>query len=244
MIRNGQTRRFGLRAALVLTTVAAVVVASAAPAAAANEVAALPGDNLIANPWLSKVVNGQLKLDTSGWVFEGNPTWGTGNAKADCPGPAPWGTSYTLRWARNSGQTPEFHPNVEVRVHTVVASASSKRTLKYFMHWVMHRMTLKVYVYGGSSANGPWTQVWTPFQHTQTVDWNPPRTEPRSEAWRHFTSLPGKFDDWYAPVPQKITLGQGYPYYKVELRASYPTPDSTTTGAVGGKVTGVYFATS
>lgn len=239
---NAFTGRFTRRAAVLVAVVAAVVVTSAAPAAATNVVAPLPSDNLIGNPWLTKEVNGQLKLDTSGWVFEGSPTWGTGNAKPDCPGPAPWGTAYTLRWARNSGQTPEFHPNVEVRVHTVVASPGAKRSLKFFMHWVMHRMTLSVHVYGGPSANGPWTHVWVPFQHTQTVDWRPPPSAPRSEAWRYFTSLPGKFDDWYAPVPQTTTLAQGYPYYKIELRASYPTPDSTASGGVGGKVTGLYFA--
>lgn len=212
--------------------------------ASAHEVAALPADNRITNPWFSKVVNGELRLDTTGWVFEGSPTWGTGNAKPDCPGPAPWYSMHTLRWARQSGQTPEFHPNIEVRAHTVVTANASHRTLKFFMHWVMHRMTLSAYVYGASSAAGPWTQVWSAFEHTETVNWQPSPSEPRSEAWKHFTSMPGKFDNWYAPVPRTRALTQGYPYYKIQLRASYPTPDSTTTGGVGGKLTGVYFATA
>lgn len=233
----------GRRLAAAVTVALIAMLMPAAPAAAANVVAQLPSDNLISNPWFSKVVNGQLRLDTSGWVFVGSPTWGTGNAKADCPGPAPWGTSYTLRWARQAGQTPEFHPNVEVKAHTIVSTSSSKRTLKFAMHWVMHRMTLKAVVYGASSPNGPWTQVWTPFQHTETVEWRPPAGAPKSAIWQHFTSLPNKFDDWYAPVPQTTTLSQGYAYYKVELRASYPEPDSTTSGGVGGKLTGVYFAT-
>lgn len=230
-----------------ITTVLAValgVVAFTATPASAHQVAPLPGDNLIANPWLTKVVNGQLRLDTTGWVFEGNPTWGTGNAKPDCPGPAPRATSFTLRWARQSGQTPEFHPNIEVRVHTVVAANSTHRTIKFFMHWVMHRMTLKTVVYGGPSANGPWTQVWTAFDHTETVDFHPSPGEPRSEAWKHFTSMPGMFDDWFAPVARTTVLPQGYPYYRVQLRASYPNPDSTASGGVGGKVTGLYFTTA
>jgi hypothetical protein len=224
--------------------VSTVAVSVPAPPAAAHEVASLPPDNLVGNPWLTKVVGGQPRLDTTGWVFEGSPTWGTGNEKEDVPGPAPLGTSFTLRWARNSGQTPEFHPNVEVRVHTVVGANASHRTLKFFMHWVMHRMTLKAVIYGGPSPTGPWTQVWIPFQHTETVVWRPSQGEPKSEIWKHFTSLPGKFDDWFAPVPQVATLPQGNPYYKIELRASYPTPDSTASGGVGGKVTGIYFATS
>lgn len=228
---------------IVLATLVTALVLVPTPALAA-EVAPLPAGNLIANPWFSKVVSGQLKLDTSGWVFVGSPTWGTGNAKPDCPGPAPWGTSFTLRWARNSGQTPEFHPNVEVRVHAVVAANGSHRTLKFFMHWVMHRMTLKAVVYGGQSTSGPWTQVWMPFQHTETVDYRPPDGAPRSEAWDHFTSMPGKFDNSFAPVPRQVTLATGYPFYKVELRGSYPDPDSTTTGGVGGKLTGVYFTTA
>lgn len=236
--------RLTRRTALAIAAGAAVGALPATPAFADYQVAPLPAGNLITNPWLSKVVNGTLKLDTSGWVFVGSPTWGTGNAKPDCPGPSPWNTSYTLRWARNSGATPEFHPNIEVRVHTVVAANSSHRTLKYFMHWVMHRMTLKAVVYGGGSVNGPWTQLWTPFQHTETVNFTHDRSLPRSTAWQHFTSMPGKFSDWFAPVPVVKTLSQGNPFYKVELVGSYPTPDSTTTGGVGGKLTGVYFATS
>jgi hypothetical protein len=229
--------------AVAALTTLSVVLYTATPASA-HQVAQLPAGNLIINPWLSKVVNGQLKLDTAGWVFEGSPTWGTGNAKPDCPGPSPWGTSYTLRWARQANQTPEFHPNVEVRVHTVVSANSAHQTVKFFMHWVMHRMTLKANIYGGQSPAGPWTQVWAAFEHVETVDWRPAPGEPRSEAWMHFTSMPGKFDDWFAPVPRTKMLSQGYPYYKVELRASYPTPDNTASGAVGGKVTGLYFATT
>jgi hypothetical protein len=212
--------------------------------AEAHEVAPLPADNLIGNPWISAIVNGQLVVDTTGWVFEGNPSWGTGRAKPDCPGPLPYIERPTLRWARNSGANPELHPNVEVRVHTVVAADPSHRTLKFFMHWVMHRMTLQAHVYGGPSASGPWTPLWMPFEHVETVGWNPPATDPRSDAWRHYTELPGKFDDWYAPVPATLSLAQGHPFYKVELRASYPEPDATTTGNVGGKVTGIYFATA
>ena len=237
-------RPIGRRTVLVLGATAAMLSVRATPAFA-HEVAPLPADNRIANPWLSKIVNGAVQLDKTGWVFEGSPTWGTGNDKLDCPGPAPWNSMHTLRWARNSGQTPEFHPNVVVRVHTVVTAANpAHRTLKFFMHWVMHRMTLQAYVYGAASAGGPWTQVWYAFEHTQTVNWQPPPSVPRSEAWKHFTAMPTKFDDWYAPVPRTRTLTQGFPYYKVELRASYPTPDSTTTGGVGGKLTGVYFATA
>lgn len=235
--------RVALRLAVVLALASAAVLMPASPAAA-HEVAPMPPGNLIANPWFTKVVAGQQRLDTTGWVFVGSPTWGTGNAKPDCPGPAPFNTSFTLRWARNSGQTPEFHPNVEVRAHTIVTATATHRTLRFFMHWVMHRMTLSAVVYGGPSATGPWTQVWTPFQHTETVVWRPSDGELKSDIWKHFTSMPGKFDDWYAPVPKVTTLAQGHPYYKVELRASYPTPDATASGGVGGKLTGVYFATS
>jgi hypothetical protein len=235
-------RDFG-RIALIGGATTALVLTRATPAMA-HEVASLPSGNLIGNPWFSKVVGGTLKLDTTGWVFEGSPSWGTGSAKPDCPGPAPWGTSFTLRWARNSGQTPEYHPNIEVRAHTVVAAGSQQRTLKFFMHWVMHRMTLQAYVYGGPSATGPWTQVWIPFQHTEATVWRPPPGASKSEIWKHFTSMPGKFDNWFAPVPRTTTLAQGHAYYKIQLRASYPSPDSTTTGGVGGKLTGVYFATN
>jgi hypothetical protein len=238
------TIRPGWRRLAVVVTAAVVVTTLHATPASAHQVAPMPAGNLIGNPWFSKVVSGQLKLDTTGWVLTGSPAWGTGNAKPDCPGPSPWGTSYTLRWARNSGQIPEFHPNVEVKAHTIVSANGAHRTLKFFMHWVMHRMTLKAVVYSGPTVSGPWTQVWLAFEHTETVNWQPSPSEPRSEAWKHFTSMPGKFSDWFAPVPRTTVLAQGQPFYKIELRASYPTPDATTTGGVGGKLTGVYFSTA
>jgi hypothetical protein len=56
--------------------------------------------------------------------------------------------------------------------------------------------------------------------------------------------VPGEFDDWFAPVSRTTVLPQGHLYYRVQLRASYPQPDNTASGAAGGRVTGLYFTTA
>ena len=97
---------------------------------------------------------------------------------------------------------------------------------------------------GGPSPTGLWTQVWAAFDRAETVDFRPSPGEPRSEAWQPFASVPGEFDDWFAPVSRTTVLPQGHLYYRVQLRASYPQPDNTASGAAGGRVTGLYFTTA
>jgi hypothetical protein len=100
-----------------------------------------------------------------------------------------------------------------------------------------NRMTLEAVVYGGPSPTGPVDPG------LGTVPAHRDRGLPAApRASRSFTSLPGMLDDSFARCRGWLPCRKETPFYKIELRASYPAPD--TSGGVGGKVTGIYFTTS
>ena len=207
------------------------------PATHAFPVPELPGDNLIVNPWFRDANNpaeegldGWTRLLTNGvgWVLsqkESNPapdiviSGDCGNASVYC------GTS--ARWAEivSGPQAGNVYPNIDVFLYQVVAANAADRQLKFFTHWVSHRVAAAdVSIYGSQSPNGPWTLVWVPFFHSQDVVIVPPGGDV-SELWEETGFL-------------ETTLDQGYSHYKVELRARLPEGDG-----VGFKMTGLYFAT-
>lgn len=207
----------------------------------AFEYNALPGDNLIQNPWFRE----DCAFSLNGWETT-DPGWGLSDKTQDptdenCNGD--W-TGFAARFARNSGATPEFSPNVDALLWQVVGPVDpTHRKLSFHFLFVAHRFNqLKAEIYGSDSADGPWTSVWTVMdkQWLNTEGANAPYNqfclEDRQCLWDYVTEAElGSLD------PLTNTIDQGYAYYKVEFLGNYPDPDGTSTGDVGGKIVRVYF---
>ncbi len=230
------SNRFPRIPTLLFVALAALLLG--APAVAhAFPVPNLPEDNLIVNPWFRDADNPnaagldgwtRVLTDGIGWVLSqkvSNPAPDTivsgrcGNDTTSC------GTA--ARWAKivsgeHRGTT---FTNIDVYLYQVVETDASHRRLKFFTHWVSHRVAeADVSIYGSQTADGPWTLVWVPFFHTQDELVIP--------------SSGRVVDLWEETGFLETTLDEGYRFYKVELRARLPEG-----GNVGFKVTGVYFAT-
>ncbi len=207
------------------------------PGTHAFPVPELPDDNLIVNPWFrddadpsAAGLDGWTRVLTNGvgWVTsqkESNPS-PTIVVSGRCGYDSVYcGTS--ARWAKivsgpYAGQT---FPNIDVYLYQVVDSGAQTKELTFFMHWVSHRVAAaEVTIFGSQSPNGPWTQVWVPFFHSQDEVIYPPGGE-IEEIWEETGFL-------------ETTLGQGFRYYKVQFRANLPEGEG-----VGFKMTGVYFGT-
>lgn len=217
----------------------------------AFQVDPLPSDNLIVNPWFRKTTTTGRKgtitvASHDGWtnVLNNGAGWGTTQKESD-PSPdtviapacnyQPVFCGTGIRWAKNAakGAVQEFYPGVDVYIYQVVNSDPGKTKLKFFTHWVAHKIEIaEVVIYGGNDPAGLWQPVWTPFY--QSIDYVQSDSD-QSETWIYFTSL---------TPPVEAVISQGYPFYKVEIHARYGDPDpSLATGGVGVKFTGVYFAT-
>ena len=203
----------------------------------------LPEDNLIVNPWFRSSTNPGM-AGSDGWVFvpaENGVTWGLSQKESN---PSPeivvsgtcgfknvyCGTG--ARWAHenNAGDTTAY-PDVDVYMYQVVAANPAQHKLKFFMHWVNHKIDIfEVTIYGGTGPEGPWINVWDVVSISQ--DMNPPPGQ-----------APGRQGiPWFTTGILDSVLPEGYPYYKIELHARYPE-GRTDQGDVGVKVTGIYFAT-
>jgi len=202
----------------------------------------LPENNLIINPWF-RSTSDPTTAGLDGWtnVLQDGIGWGI-TQKASNPssdviinGKCGFGEDYCgtgARWANDPdpGEQVNFtFPGVDVYLYQVVQADPANRKLKYFMHWVNHKLDVaEVRIYGSETANGQWTEIWLPFSLSQ--DKNPPPE-----------SAPGRGDiPWFQTDTLETVLGEGYPYYKIELHARYPEGD-TRQGSVGVKITGVYF---
>ena len=206
------------------------------------QVEPLPQDNLITNPWFRSASDPRVAgldgwtnvlVDGIGWDLsqkESNPSpeivvsGVCGFKEVYC------GTG--ARWANETIDKELFsHPGIDAVMYQVVSANPAHRKLKFFMYWVNHKLDVfEVKIYGASTADGPWTDVWNPFYLTQAV--NPPPSE-----------APGRGNNpWFDTDFMEAVFNEGYPYYKIELHARYPEAD-TNHGDVGVKVTGVYFAT-
>lgn len=202
----------------------------------------LPEDNLIVNPWFRSANNPSMPgLD--GWtnVLQNGVGWGVSQKESN---PSPdiviagacgfkevyCGTS--ARWANERRQNQvTSYPGLDVYLFQVMETDPSHRKLKFFMYWVNHRIEVaEVKIYGSVSPQGEWIEVWTPLSVSQ--DTNPP---PQFSPGRG--GIP-----WFDTGFLETVVTEGYPYYKLEIHARYPDPQ-TQQGDVGIKVTGVYFAT-
>lgn len=187
----------------------------------------LPEDNLIKNPWFR--TGNRPSLDywveatpsAGGWVASQKP----GNPTQDNT----IGTAARISTGRgtdNRGRTVE--PGVDTYLYQIVSADPQKRTLKFDMYWVTHTVDpVEVTIYGGSSADGPWTEIWKPFyqRHTKMII---PTSGRGQDLWKY-----------YSETTDMVTMtlpNTGYPYYKIEIHANLPDKHG------GLKITGVYFA--
>jgi hypothetical protein len=195
----------------------------------------LPGDNLIVNPWFRSESN-STQAGFDGWtrVLTDGISWGP-SQKVSNPSPdiVVAGTcgfeqvycGTAARWAEQSGV---LYPNIDVFAYQIVAADPSQRNLKFFAHYVSHRVDVgAVKIYGSDSADGPWTLLWVPLYHSQDEQ-IVPESRDVVELWEETGFL-------------ERAIERGYPYYKVELQSRLP--EWHMIRGVGFKITGIYFAT-
>lgn len=213
--------------ALFLTAVTFIRVAFAFP------VSPLPGDNFIQNPWFRDPQD-PTSSGLNGWIDAAGPNhyWSTSQKESNpspdliasglCdPQPSYCGTA--ARLSPTPGQSGGIGKlGVDAYLYQVVPANASSLKLKFFTHWVSHRIDpAEVTIYGGPTPSGPWVEVWVPFYHQQ----DQPSPPPEGDIWAKTDML-------------EKTLEQGYNYYKIEVHARLPEGEQ-----VGFKITGVYFTT-
>lgn len=258
-----------IRTCLLLSAASAL---AAAPAHA-FEATDLPADNLVVNPWFrSPITPSSSGFGNGVWLREtrdgatlvasasgdqrpaGSLTFGLSQKVTNpapsqapsCGGKPSCGTG--ARWAedRNEGCSLE-RVGLDAYVRQVVAAADpSHRHLRFSAWWVSHRIGVaEVTIYGGASASGPWTKLWTPLHvESPNVDLaasvpHPPGSD-RSVEWRYLTC--GTTTCSTAPIVQ-TELATGRAFYRIEIHTRYPDLQQATCD-VGAKLTGIYFATS
>lgn len=180
----------------------------------------LPEDNLLKNPW--------FKDGLKHWVSDGNwqgETTKWGNPSTDDNA----GTSGRISTGRRADS--DVGKTVDVRkdayLYQLVIADPANRTLKFDMYWVAHTLDPgEVNVYGGPSADGPWTHLWRPFHQVHKKAVLPPEGRAGNTLWRHYSDLTELVT---------TTLPVGYPFYKVEIHANLPDKNG------GFKFTGMYF---
>lgn len=203
----------------------------------AYEVEDLPGDNLIVNPWF-RDPGDQTQSSLYGWTDAAglNQYWSSSQKESN-PSPDAFqagvcgrdieycGTS--ARLSPTKGETGGLGvPEADAYLYQVVRANGSDRKLKFFTHWVSHKLEIaEVTIYGGDTADGPWTSVWVPFHHTQDVVIRPPEGESTQALWEETGFL-------------ENVIERGYDFYKIEIHARLPAGNS-----VGFKISGVYFST-
>lgn len=227
----------------------AVVVVGLTMGIVGFEYPSLPSDNLIENPWFR--IDCEASLD--GWsvdVTADGLSWGPSDkvqnpSDEDCDGEY---NGNSARWARQSGNMPEFSPDQDARIWQVVGPVNpNATTLRFHVLLVAHRMTqLRAQISGADSPDGPWTEVWTPLDAQWLTEGGangpfdgmcPGGMQDRECLWDLVTEA-----ELGSLEPLVHELEQGHAYYRIEFLANYPQPDATATGDVGGKVTRVYFA--
>lgn len=215
------------RIRIVFLAVCALILL-AAEEAFAFPVDSLPEDNLIINPWFHSRSN-RAVASLEGWTQELNDGLGWGLSDKE-QNPSPYGEIGTAaRWAERDGVV---YPNIDVVISQVVKADAAHRKLKFSTWWVSHRLDLLEFtVFGGNSETGPWETAWIPFSITVTEVVKPPRGGTKDDLYENTGIL-------------ETIIEEGYPYYKVEVRARLPEPRvDTGSQGVGVKITGVYFAT-
>lgn len=174
----------------------------------------LPDNNLIQNPWFRS--GNQPSLD--GWTDAAgtNVIWSLSQKPSNPSPDQVIGTSARLAFGSGQGGG-TGQAGVDAYLYQVVAADPNLTHLRFKIHWVTQWIDrAAVTIYGGDSADGPWTAVWTPLEINQATS--------TGGAWTQTDLL-------------DTTIAQGFPFYKIELFGRYP--DGRQQGA---KYTGVYFA--
>lgn len=234
-----RSRRHAKQATLIAILAFSLLLCLGPSRALAFPVPSLPKNNLISNPWFRDASDPSMPgLDMWTDAAGLNKYWSTSQKESN-PSPEivisgicgsePVYCGTAARLSPTNGQTGgNAVPGVDSYLFQVVSAEVPHEKLKFFAHWVSHRVEVaEVNVYGSDSPTGPWTLKWVPFYHTQ--DTNPP-------------GPPGGQEDlWQETDFLEVSIGSGYKYYQIEIHARLPDPED---GAVGFKITGVYFATN
>ncbi|MCB8980205.1 MAG: hypothetical protein H6657_22565 [Ardenticatenaceae bacterium] len=174
----------------------------------------LPSDNLVQNPWFRSGNDPSL----AGWTDAAgsNVIWSTSQKDSNPSPDQIQGTSARLAFGSGQGGG-TGQGGVDAYLYQVVTADPALNHLKFKTHWVTGWIErAAVTIYGGNSADGPWTAVWTPLDINQSTSSN--------AAWTQTEML-------------AVTIPAGFPFYKIELFGRYPEGRQQ-----GVKYTGVYFA--
>ncbi|WP_420628175.1 hypothetical protein [Candidatus Leptofilum sp.] len=174
----------------------------------------LPENNLIENPWFREGNRPSL----AGWTDAAgnNVIWSLSQKQSNPSPDQVIGTSARLAFGSGQGGG-TGQDGVDSYLYQVVAADPSLTHLQFKIHWVTQWIDrAAVTIYGGSSADGPWTAVWVPLDIDQSTS--------TGGAWTQTELL-------------DTTISEGFPFYKVELFGRYPEGRQQ-----GAKYTGVYFA--
>lgn len=174
----------------------------------------LPDGNLVENPWFRDGNRPSLE----GWTDAAgnNVIWSLSQKQSNPSPDQVMGTSARLAFGSGQGGG-TGQGGVDAYLYQIVAADPASTHLNFKIHWVtqwIDRAT--VTIYGGNSADGPWTAVWTPLDINQDTS--------TGGAWTQTELL-------------DTTIAEGFPFYKIELFGRYP--DGRQQGA---KYTGVYFS--
>lgn len=198
----------------------------------AFQVAQVPGDNLIQNPWFRDPTNPALPGFDS-WVNVNN-AW-TLSQKISNPSPYAYisgkcdgnNLTYCGTSAKLSADDGNAVVGVDAYLYQIVSADPTHTKLKFSTYWVTHLIDpFEVNIYASNNPTGPWTLVWNPLYQQVLTLITPPPGYDTSWLWLEMTS-------WTPPV--ETILPNGYPYYKVEIQGNLPSPE-------GFKITGVYFS--
>ncbi len=174
----------------------------------------LPENNLVENPWFRE----GNKPSLAGWTDAAgsNVIWSLSQKQSN-PGPDQvLGTSARLAFGSGQGGG-TGQAGVDAYLYQVVAADPSLNHLRFKIHWVTQWIDqATVTIYGGNSADGPWTAVWVPLDINQSTS--------TGGAWTQTDLL-------------DRTIAEGFPFYKIELYGRYPVGRQQ-----GVKYTGVYFS--
>lgn len=198
---------------ILLITIALLLVSGTA-VLAQTLVEPLPDNNLVENPWFRE--GNQPSL--AGWTDAAgaNVIWSLSQKQSNPSPNQVLGTSARLAFGSGQGGG-TGQGGVDAYLYQIVAADASLSHLQFKIHWVtqwIDRAT--VTIFGGNSADGPWTAVWVPLDIDQSTS--------TGGAWTQTELL-------------DTTIAEGFPYYKIELFGRYP--DGRQQGV---KYTGVYFS--
>lgn len=190
------------------------VLLSTGTAVYAKTVEPLPDNNLVQNPWFR---NGN-KPSLEGWTDAAGPNaiWSLSQKQSNPTPDEVRGTSARLAFGSGQGGG-TGQGGVDAFLYQVVAADAAQTHLQFKIQWVTQWIDhASVTIYGGISADGPWTTVWTPLDVDQSSS--------SGGAWTQTELL-------------DTTIAEGFPFYQIELYGRYPEGRQQ-----GVKYTGVYFA--